>query len=149
MTSQTLHLDNLAIGDEVRAVRSLSIVIVVACDDEPFSLHDSLLFVVQHRATYSVIALKSQLIGRANDQALLLSILTISVVQCLDERTRLHGEDSPQSLRLQMNGEKSFGIFIRIFVKELTQLCRIMQDTTTLLTHDFAQLHPINVQAIA
>ena len=118
--SEVLYLDDLTIGNEIRSVWSLCIVVVITGYDEAFSRYHSLFFVIQHRAAYGMIALKRQLIGRANNQAFVLSILTISIIQCLDERTSLNWEDATQALRLQVNRKESFGIFIRIFIEQFT-----------------------------
>ena len=48
-----------------------------------------------------------------------------------------------------MNRQDLLRIFIGIFIKEFTELGGIMQDPPTLLTHDFAKLHPVDMESVA
>ena len=48
-----------------------------------------------------------------------------------------------------MNRQDLLRVFIGIFVQKLTELGGIMQDPSTLLTHDFTQLHPIDMEPVA
>ena len=48
-----------------------------------------------------------------------------------------------------MNRQDLLRVFISIFVQKLTELGGIMQDPSTLLTHDFTQLHSIDMEPIA
>ena len=48
-----------------------------------------------------------------------------------------------------MNRQDLPRVFISIFVQKLTELGSIMQDPSTLLTHDFTQLHPVDMEPVA
>ena len=96
-----------------------------------------------------MVALQGELIRWADDQAFFLPILAVSLIQRLDERTAFDGEDPSPSLCLQMNRQDLLRVFISIFVQKLTELGSIMQDPPTLLTHDFTQLHPVDMEPVA
>ena len=62
VAADTLHLDDLTVGNEVRSVGALGVVVVVASDDEAFTSHHRLFLIEEDGATDSMVALQGELI---------------------------------------------------------------------------------------
>ena len=62
VAADTLHLDDLPVGNEVRSVGALGVMVVITSDDEALTSHHRLFLIEEDRATNSMVALQGELI---------------------------------------------------------------------------------------